>query len=825
MSSLTRTLLHKNCSECKLHEGCKSYRVPPEMHPRKAVPPVDLLLVGEAPGEQEDVENRPFVGKSGQFLRGWLNAWGGSWTLTNAIKCRPPNNDTPTEEQIKFCEPFLTYDISTYSPKVIICLGVTALRAVWPKGPGTIHKARMAPVKLGNAWVVTTYHPSMHVSGRKDLTAEYERVFSVAASLLEGTYGNQEPDIREVESPEDLQECGKQILSSDVLYFDCETDTHSKVPSKATIWMPEARLLCVGVGTKPGEPVWVIHARFMTEAFTRLWYGKTVIAHAVKFDLQCIYRFVDRHIWEHVSYEDTLLMHSTLDQGKADNDLEHLAVEHLGVPSWKAMAWDLVDAEDARRKKLRQPMTATLADIPFRSLVEYNGRDVFFGMRLYEHLKKKTPPLPVYQELILPAVRTLAEMEQLGLGVSKQVVDVLERLYTDKVEILNREVRQFPEVQRVELKRYEAKGKLTPFNALSTDDLRSLLDECDLEVFARTEKTDKPSVTRETIEQLADDPSYPVWDHVRWIRRHDLMLGKFLRPYGAHIVEGRIHANYLVAKMVGGRGDSEIGGTKTGRLAVRDPALHNIKKDNVLRIMIRPRPGYILVEFDFSQVEVRCMAWLSGCRALIDACQAGDIYQQMASELWKLPTYETAKGSRWRALMKVGVLAVIYLETPESFAPRNGLSVREGREFVDAFFTRFPEVHDFQKESVRLARTGGFLTTLWGRRSTILYTGFGDTHADNQANNLRVQSLASDNTLFKAAQSRELHDPEDFRLVNLIHDAHQAEVRLAVAGRVIQKHKRLMEDTSDYPFPVPVALPVEVKVGWDGGHMRELKVP
>lgn len=151
------------CGACGLYKNCKSPKMQPHGLGRKRV-----LVVGEAPGEQEDEEGRPFIGKSGQHLRQTLAALGVKLdrdaTVTNALVCRPPNNATPDIDQISYCRPNLLNTIKEFQPEVIVTLGRSALVSVvhghWKGDVGPMERWVGWKIPLENFWLCPTYHPS-----------------------------------------------------------------------------------------------------------------------------------------------------------------------------------------------------------------------------------------------------------------------------------------------------------------------------------------------------------------------------------------------------------------------------------------------------------------------------------------------------------------------------------------------------------------------------------------------------------------------------------------------------------------------------------------
>jgi uracil-DNA glycosylase len=160
------------CSLCRLYEGCKSPKMPATGRGSRKV-----LIVAEAPGATEDDRNEQLVGESGQLLRRILRKMNvnlDDCLKTNAIICRPPNNDTPTELQIEYCRPNLTRVIEEFQPETIITLGIVPLRSLligsWREDIGSMTRwaGWQIPSQAFNAWICPTYHPSYLLRALKD---------------------------------------------------------------------------------------------------------------------------------------------------------------------------------------------------------------------------------------------------------------------------------------------------------------------------------------------------------------------------------------------------------------------------------------------------------------------------------------------------------------------------------------------------------------------------------------------------------------------------------------------------------------------------------
>ncbi len=151
------------CTRCRLHVG-RTHAVPGD-GPFDS----DLVMVGEAPGKEEDASGRPFVGAAGKILDKALDAARvprGSVFITNVVKCRPPGNRSPRADEIEACRPYLLTQIAAIRPKVVVTLGSTALRGVLGAALG-LKDARTKRLFLDDVPVVSTYHPAAVLYNRR----------------------------------------------------------------------------------------------------------------------------------------------------------------------------------------------------------------------------------------------------------------------------------------------------------------------------------------------------------------------------------------------------------------------------------------------------------------------------------------------------------------------------------------------------------------------------------------------------------------------------------------------------------------------------------
>jgi len=158
----------RNCRNCGLHMA-RTNPVPGAGNPHSG-----LVMVGEAPGEHEDIQGVPFVGPSGRLLRRLFTLAGipeNGYYLVNVLKCRPPGNRDPSSEEIQACRPFLEAQLKVLAPRLIVCLGRFAGWHVLDCGELSMRDMRGAVHQRGGVSVVVTYHPSALLH-KPDLRAE-----------------------------------------------------------------------------------------------------------------------------------------------------------------------------------------------------------------------------------------------------------------------------------------------------------------------------------------------------------------------------------------------------------------------------------------------------------------------------------------------------------------------------------------------------------------------------------------------------------------------------------------------------------------------------
>lgn len=169
-----------NCRNCPLHKG-RTKAVPGEGNYHSKI-----MIVGEGPGRDEDLQGRPFVGRAGQLLTKLLEDIGinrNEVYITNVVKCRPPENRTPTPEEIKACKPYLEKQFNIIQPKIVLLLGATACKAII--GEEKITKIRGETIEIENTIFLPTFHPAAVLRDETNKLPIIKQDFQKLKNLIE----------------------------------------------------------------------------------------------------------------------------------------------------------------------------------------------------------------------------------------------------------------------------------------------------------------------------------------------------------------------------------------------------------------------------------------------------------------------------------------------------------------------------------------------------------------------------------------------------------------------------------------------------------------
>lgn len=446
----------------------------------------------------------------------------------------------------------------------------------------------------------------------------------------------------------------------------------------------------------------------------------------------------------------------------------------------------------------------SFADVAIGQATEYAAQDADFALRLEAHLRAQmdAKQLEMYEKMELPIAQVLFEMERNGVQI-------------DRAELARQSAELGAELMKLEQEAYAAAGQ--PFNLNSPKQLQEILfDKMGIPTKG-LKKTAKGGIsTNEAVlEQLA--PDYPLPKIILQNRS----LAKLKSTYTDKLPEmispkdGRVHTTYAQAVAI------------TGRLASNNPNLQNIpirtaEGRRVRRAFTAPQ-GSVIVSADYSQIELRIMAHLSGDKTLIAAFQNGeDVHRRTAAEVFGTATENvTPEQRRYAKTINFGL---IYGMGQYGLAKSLGIDNLSAKTFIDRYFARYPGVAEYMQRTKEQAAAQGFVETLFGRR---LYLP--DIHnknanaragAERAAINAPMQGTASD--LIKRAMidvSRWLSDDLlQSKLIMQVHDELVLEVPEAELDLVKEKLPQIMAKVDEGMLNVPLVAEVGVGMNWEEAH-------
>ncbi|WP_233709880.1 DNA polymerase I [Pseudomaricurvus albidus] len=488
---------------------------------------------------------------------------------------------------------------------------------------------------------------------------------------------------------------------------------------------------------------------------------------------------------------DTMLESYVLDSTASRHDMDTLAERHLDVKT--------VHFEDIAGKGAKQ---LTFNQIPLEQAGPYAAEDADITLRLHQtlwpQLKAEKSLLGVFEEIERPLLSVLSRIERNGALIDTQLLGQQSVEITERLETLEKQA-------------FDLAGE--EFNLGSTKQLGHILfEKLELPVIKKTPKG-APSTAEEVLQELALD--YPLPKLLIEYRGLSKLKSTYTDklPKMVNPVTGRVHTSYHQAV------------TATGRLSSSDPNLQNIPIRNeegrrIRKAFIAPA-GYKLVAADYSQIELRIMAHLSGDEGLQRAFAEGlDVHRATAAEVFGVDLDKVTDEQRRSA--KAINFGLIYGMSAFGLAKQLHVGRHEAQQYIDLYFERYPGVQRYMDQTRVEAAEKGYVETLKGRR---LYlpeinsrNGMRRQAAERTAINAPMQGTAAD--IIKLAMLEVdawLADASvDARIIMQVHDELVLEVSENQLDAVCEGLKTRMESA----MSIDVPLLVEVGIGdnWEMAH-------
>lgn len=753
------------CVKCGLFEGCKH----PFMKSYGATDPI-IMVIGEAPGEEEDAADRPFVGRSGQLLREVLSEVGidveKDARFTNVVRCRPPDNKI-SKKHITYCSMHALDDIKKYDPKVVLLMGNSPLQGILNQtGITNWHGVHIVKNLVGKDMTfIPLYHPA-YILRDNSHTGEW-------VDAMNGIGIVDKPESYELVYPRTVAEVFemREFLSQHKwISFDTEVSVLDPFTDASLLLAvsfaaggkaysvpldhPEA-WWDIGNGTHKQASDYDTVFQTVIDVLTE--HNNYIIGHNVKFDLVQAYQLLGVDL---NAGGDTMLISHILDSRQGIHGLKRLAGLHLGMYEYDSE----IETYRKEHKEADYAKGGSMAFVPLEIMLPYSAKDAEATYRLHELLYEKLSKKQVilYRQLVMRISNVLTRMQINGIAIDYYIAKRYATLYGMVRDDALKAIHSDKKVLKLE----QANGKI--FNPGSSTQLGELLFDRKYYGLTPTELTagGKPSTSSKSLKGYIE--SYPIVGQIRQYKLLSKMIGTYLEPCATgewSSGDGRVRTTY------------NLHGTRTGRLSSSQPVnLQNIptpekEPGTILETLPvknifthswgykKNKPLGGLISIDYSGMELRIFASLAKCYPMIEIHKSSkDFHSVVAimSMTHKTPADITMeeiaalpKPLRYR--YKWTNWTLLYGGDAHTLHRMYGVPLEDAEETVHMYYDMFPEVLDYKETCTEFAKIHGYIESPFGRREHLPYINDRDIRKSatdaRAAVNMPVQSGASDTLL------------------------------------------------------------------------------
>lgn len=544
--------------------------------------------------------------------------------------------------------------------------------------------------------------------------------------------------------------------------------------------MEKGDLLGVSLSVGEERTAWIPVEGFVTEAYlTEQMNGlqkKGVVL--ATFDLKPQLKYLPEDTGSQV--DDVKIAAYLLNPLKNEYSYEDIAKDYLEmmIPS----AADLL-GKLSLTKAMEEKPDAVTKSCCYQAYVNRKSKDVLINKL------KEQGMLDLYRQIEMPLVYTLYDMEREGIGIDAGEL----KEYGEKLAV---------SIERLEQEIYQEAGET--FNIQSPKQLGVILFEKLNMPNGKKTKTGY-STAADVLEKLA--PDYPIVSKILEYRQLTKLKSTYADGLAAYIdADGRIRSTFQQTI------------TATGRLSSTEPNLQNIpirmELGRLIRKVFYPREGYVFVDADYSQIELRVLAHMSGDENLIDAYrQAQDVHAITASKVFHVPFEEVTPLQRRNA--KAVNFGIVYGISSFGLSQDLSITKKEADAYIKSYFETYPGIKEFLDRQVEEGKRDGYVTTLFGRRrpvpelasSNFMQRSFGERVAMNAP----IQGTAAD--IIKIAMIR-VHDRmKDEKLKSkLILQVHD-ELLVEAAEDEVDQVCRILEEEMKHAADLAVVLEIDMHTG------------
>ena len=588
-----------------------------------------------------------------------------------------------------------------------------------------------------------------------------------------------------IETEEDARKLFDFFITKQILCLDTETTSINPIDAELvglSFSVEEGKAFYVAIPTERKK------AERIVNIFKPLYESTKIlkIGQNIKYDMEVLMNYGVRLA---APMFDTMLAHYVL-QPEQKHNMDILAETLLNYQTIHID--ELIGPKGKSQKNMR--------DISPADICDYAAEDADITLRLYNVLKPRLKEADVedlFYNIEMPLVPVLAEMEMNGVLLDTNALAETSKVFTDRMTQIEKNI-------------YELAGH--QFNIASPKQVGEVL-------FGEMKIVDKPKKTKtgqyvtseEVLQQLRSKA--PIVDHILEHRGLKKLLGtyvdalpKLINPHTGHI-----HTSFNQAV------------TATGRLSSSDPNLQNIpvrgEDGKEIRKCFIPEPGCLFFSADYSQIELRVMAHLSGDKNMIEAFREGyDIHAATAARIYKEDINDVTRDQRTKA--KRANFGIIYGITVFGLAERLEISRDEAKQLIDGYFDTFPQVHDYMEKAKQLAREHGYAETFFHRRRYLpditSHNATVRNFAERNAINAPIQGSAAD--IIKIAMIRiyERFRREGIKskMILQVHD----ELNFSVLPEEKEQVEKIVLEEMQNAYPLQV--PLVADSGWGNNWLE-----
>ena len=560
------------------------------------------------------------------------------------------------------------------------------------------------------------------VNAQLDLFAEFPTDGQVCSENSKISSLKTSPhDYQLVDNEEEMKKIVEKFLSGKILVLDTETTSTSPI---------DAELVGLSFAVKEHQAFYVPvpanrdEAQRVVEIFRPVYENESImkVGQNLKYDLEVLRNYgivLKGPMW------DTMIAHYLI-QPELRHNMDYMAEIYLNYQTIHID--ELIGPKGKNQRSMR--------DLTPQQVYEYAAEDADITLQLKNKLEpelKKYECEDLFYHIEMPLMPVLAEMEMNGVCLDTESLKETSDIFTQRILELEQHI-------------YELAGE--SFNIASPKQVGDIL-------FGKLKIMEKPKKTKtgqyvtseEVLQTLRGKHEIvaAILDH-RGLKK---LLGTYVDalPKLINSRTGHIHTSFNQTV------------TATGRLSSSDPNLQNIpvrgEDGKEIRKAFIPEPGCLFFSADYSQIELRVMAHLSGDENMINVFREGkDLHAATAATIYKKDITEVSRDERSKS--KRANFGIIYGITMFGLAERLEISRDEARQLIDGFFETFPQVHDYMEQAKEQAREKGYVTTLFGRRRYLpdIRSANGTVRgfAERNAINAPIQGTAAD--IIKVAMIR-----------------------------------------------------------------------